>query len=101
MNQVSLVGRIVKKPTIEINKKGEKRTTIIIAINRFFKNEEGMYETDFIPCVLYSKVAENTCEYCRRGDIIAVKGRLQIDENKLEVIGERVTFISSQRGVEE
>ena len=48
-------------------------------------------------------MATNTKEYCKKGDIIGVKGRIESkvyekdDETKykLEVIAERITFLSS------
>lgn len=51
-------------------------------------------------------MAENTAEYCKKGDLIGVKGRIQSrqitldEENKrqvVEVVAEKVTFLSSNR----
>ena len=65
-----------------------------------------MYDTDFIRCILWNSVASTTTEYCRVGDVIGVKGRLQTskyeDENKkthyiTDVIAERVTFLSTNK----
>ncbi len=63
----------------------------------------GEYETDFINCVLWDSVAKSTVEYCKKGSIVGVKGRLQSgsyekDEERkyyTEVIAEKVTFLSS------
>lgn len=105
LNQIVLVGRLVKN--VELEKEGEKDTTIItIAVPRSYKNENGEYDTDFIDCVLWNGVARNTAEYCRKGDVIGVKGRLQTrnienedgSKNKItEVIAEKVTFLSSKK----
>ena len=52
----------------------------------------------------------NTSEYCRKGDIIGVKGRLQSSTYekedgskayKMELIAEKVTFLSSKPKNEE
>ena len=60
----------------------------------------------FIPCILWKGIAENTVEYVKKGDLIGVKGHLQnrnieIDENTkrqaVEVIAEKVTFLSSNK----
>ena len=65
----------------------------------------GEYETDFINCVLWDSVAKSTVEYCKKGSIVGVKGRLQTrtvesnDSSKkyyIEVIAEKVTFLSSE-----
>ena len=99
MNQVVLVGRIVEEPTIE--KLDEKETaTITLAVNRAYKNEEGFYDTDFISCILWNSVATNVVEYCKKGDIVGVKGRLQSKDNELQVIADRVTFLSSKKNEE-
>lgn len=102
LNQVVLVGRLTHEPTIEITVEGQKRTIITLAIPRSYKNDEGMYETDFIPCLLWKGIAENTCEYCKKGDIMGVRGRLERLANKeLCVIADKVTFISSRKESEE
>ena len=70
----------------------------------FAKNIDGVYETDFIDVTLWTNVAENTCDYCKVGDMIGIKGRLQVrrdkdsggkEYNKLELVGEKVTFLAS------
>ena len=61
------------------------------------KNEEGIYETDFIKCILWGIVAENTAEWCYKGDIVGVKDRIQSNNGKLEVVAEKVTFLSSNK----
>lgn len=95
LNQTVLVGRLVNKPEIE---KEEKVCTIIISVPRSFKNEKGEYETDLIPIKLISGIAQNTVDYCNKGDVIGIKGRLQVNEKKeIELIAEKVTFLSSKK----
>ena len=98
LNQVVLVGRLTRE--IQINKAdtGKKIANITLAVPRSFKNMDGLYDTDFI-----DSVATNTSEYCHKGDILGVKGRIQsriVDQNDtkrnvLEVIAEKVTFLTS------
>ena len=100
LNQIIIVGRITSDPQInEVENK--KQCNITLAVPRLFKNEEGIYETDFIPCVLWNGVAENIIEYCKKGDIVGVKGRIQSrkenDTNIIEIIAEKVTFLSSSK----
>lgn len=99
LNQVVLVGRLTKDIEIKTTDSGKKITTISVAIPRAFKNSEGEYETDFIDCVLWNSVAENTAEYCKKGDIIGIKGRLECNrannENMIRVVAEKVTFLST------
>lgn len=103
MNQVGFVGRLVRTPELRETEGKKKMSWITVAVTRSFKNINGEYETDFIDCVLWDVVAANTVKHCKKGDIISVRGRLQSrvyekdDEKRyvLEVIGEKVTFISS------
>ena len=105
LNQVVLVGRFTKDLEVKELEDGKKVTNMTLAIPRSFKNAEGEYETDFIDCSLWNSIAENTAEYCKKGDIVGVKGRLQSssfekeDGNKefrTQVMAEKVTFLSSR-----
>ncbi len=68
LNQTVLVGRIVSDPQINETENERKFTLIKLAVPRSYKNENGEYETDFIPCVLWNTIAVSTCEYCKKGD---------------------------------
>lgn len=104
LNQTVLVGRLVKEPELRKTEQGKKVTNITLAVPRSYKNVSGEYDTDFISCVLWSGVAENTVEYVKKGDLLGVKGRIQTrsyedkEEQKryvTEVVAEKVTFLSS------
>jgi single-strand DNA-binding protein len=106
LNHVILVGRLVRDPELQLTESGKKRSSITLAVSRGYKNPNGEYETDFLDCVLWTGIAENTSEYCKSGDLIGIKGRLQtwLLENddgskykKVEVVAEKVTFLSSAR----
>lgn len=90
MNQIILVGRLVKDP------REERDGTLTLAVPRSYKNADGVYETDFVPCRIWGNMAETTMEYCRKGDIVGVKGRLQSTNGMIEVVAEKVTFLSSK-----
>ena len=91
LNQIVLVGRISKIST------NNEKTTVRVSIPRSFKNEKGIYENDIIPVQLEGQIAKSTIEYCRQGDIIGIKGRLQDDINRVVVKAEKVTFLSSRK----
>lgn len=102
LNQVIIVGRLVARPIVEYNEIGRKISEITLAVPRSFKNSEGIYDTDFIKCTLWSGIAENTAKYCNKGDIIGVKGRLQcLGGNELQVVAEKITFLSNNKTKEE
>ena len=109
LNQVILVGRLARNPEVQELENGKKVANITLAVPRSFKNIEGTYDTDFIRCIVWDNVASNTSEYCKKGDIVGLKGRLQSRiveknekrENIMEVIGEKVTFLTSSKEKEE
>ena len=97
MNNLVLVGRLVKRPVLEETENGRKTATIVLASSRRFKNADGEYEIDFIPVSLVGQLAETTVEYCRQGDVIGVKGRLaRLSGNDLQVVAEKISFLSSR-----
>ncbi|MBR1385481.1 MAG: single-stranded DNA-binding protein [Bacilli bacterium] len=105
LNQIILVGRLVKDPEIVESEDGKKRSNVTLAIPRSFKNMNGEYESDFINCTLWDSIAKSTAEYCKKGDIVGVKGRLQSStlekedgekQFRMDVIAERVTFLSNK-----
>lgn len=105
LNQVVIVGRLTSDLEVKETESGRKLSYITLAVPRSYKNENGEYDTDFIECVLWNTIAENTAEYCKKGDIVGVKGRLQTriieteDTKKriMELVAERVTFLSSKK----
>lgn len=110
LNQVVLVGRLVRNPELQLTENGKKISVVTLAVSRAFKNINGEYDTDFFDCTLWTNVAENTAEYCRTGDVIGVKGRLQTrifekDDGskfkKTEIVAERVTFLSSAEKIKD
>lgn len=109
LNQIVIVGRLTRDPELRETEAGKKVTNITLAIPRSYKNVNGEYETDFVDCVLWTGIAENTTEYCKKGDILGVKGRIQtrsyeVGEDKkkyvTEVVAEKVTFLSPPRNAE-
>ena len=69
---------------------------IIVSIPRSYKNENGEYENDMVKVTLEGTINDNTREYCHKGDIIGVKGRIRVDEDGMKIVGEKVTFLSSK-----
>ncbi len=109
LNQIVLVGRLTRNIKINKSENGKKVANISLAIPRSFKNMEGTYDTDFIDCVAFENIAENTASYCSKGDIVGVKGRVQSrvvekDGKKvylMDIVAEKVTFLSSRKKEEE
>ena len=109
LNQLVLVGRLVRKPELREAENKKKYTFITLAVPRSFKNVNGEYDTDFIDCILWDNVAASTVECCNKGDVVGVRGRIQTrlieqeetKKNQLEVIAEKITFLSSKSKIDE
>ncbi len=105
MNNVMLVGRLAQDIEVKRLETGREVTRVSIAVNKSFKNPDGVYEVDFIDCVLWDAMAKNIGDYCKKGDTVGVRGRLQTStyekdgqKHKVtEVVVERLTFLSSGR----
>lgn len=106
LNQTVLVGRLVRDPELYETESGNKVTNITLAVPRSYKNSNGEYDTDYINCVLWKGIAESASEYCHKGDLLGIKGRIQtrvIDlddetrKNITEVVAEKVTYLSSKK----
>ena len=104
LNQTVLVGRLVRDPELYETENGNKIANITLAVPRNYKNINGEYDTDFIPCTLWKGIAENAVEYCSKGDLLGIKGNLrtrkieqdEIVHNVVEVVAEKVTYLSSK-----
>lgn len=94
LNQITLVGRIKE---LGIIKKETEQGFIKIAVSRSFKNKDGEYEADLIPVRIFGNIVENTIKYCSKEDIVAIKGRIQMQEEKIEIIAEKITFLSHKK----
>lgn len=105
LNNIILVGRIVEDAKMTVLDNGIKVSNIVLAVQRPFKNENDEYDTDFIPVQLWYGAADIANEYCTKGSIIGIKGRLsarsvELAEKKIritEVIGERIALINTIR----
>ena len=105
LNQTVLVGRITKTPELVETETGKKMVNLTLAVPRSYKNEKGEYDADFIDCTLWQGIAQTTTDYCKKGDLVGIKGHLQTNTLKIDgksqhrtkVIAEKVTFLSSAK----
>ena len=97
MNNVQLVGRLVREPELKHLKDGKAVLKTSIAVNR------SKDVTDFINIVAFGKTAELISEYHEKGDLIAVSGSIwtgsyEKEGNKVytfEVCVNQITFVKS------
>lgn len=104
MNQVILVGRLTKDPEIKYGNNGATITRFSVAVDRRY-SKEGEQSADFINCVSFGKTAEFIEKYFKKGNRIAIVGRIQTGSYKkqdgttvytTDVIVENVEFVESK-----
>lgn len=82
MNNVSLVGRLVRDPEVRY---GQNESVSVakfsLAVERRFKRD-GDPTVDFINCTVFGKSAEFTDKYFRKGMRVAITGRIQTGSYK-------------------
>ena len=105
MNKVFLIGRLVRDPELRYTGTNIPVATFSIAVNRNFTNANGEREADFINCVVWDKQAENLVKYQKKGNQIAVDGRIQTRnyEDKdgkrvyvTEILANNISFLDSK-----
>ena len=71
MNTVQLIGRLTKDVELRFTPTGKKYAGITLAVQRDKDN------ADFVPVVIWEKLAENLAKYCKQGSLIGIVGRVQ------------------------
>lgn len=78
LNKAILIGRLTADPELRYTQSGTAVANFRIAVDRPFTNQAGERETDFIPIVVWDKLAENCANYLSKGRLVAVEGRIQV-----------------------
>ncbi len=106
MNKIILIGRATKDIELKMTTSGTEVVDFSLAVTRNFKNADGEYDADFINCIVYGKLASTISNYVRKGDRLAVEGRLQVrsyqnSEGKniyvTEVVVSNVDFLEAKK----
>ena len=104
-NIVFLIGRLVNDPELKKSENNKDYMSVTLAVQRSFKNSDGIYESDFIRCILWNGIATNVSDYCKKGDLVGVRGRIQTrnyenkDGNKVyvtEVVCDNMRMLESK-----
>lgn len=78
-NKVFLIGRVVRDPDVRVTLSGISVARFTVAVDRIRRRKEGEQTADFIRVVTWRRLAEICGQYLKKGKLIAVEGRLQID----------------------
>lgn len=101
INRAVICGRLVRDPELRRTQNGTPVTSFTLAVNRTF----GEHEADFLNCVAWNKTAEIVEQYCSKGNLVGVEGRLQsrsYQDNQgnnrtvVEIVADQVQFMQSK-----
>lgn len=76
MNNVTVIGRLVKDVELRSTQNGHTYCFFTVAVSRRGA-KEGQQQADFIPCVAWNKVAELISQHVHKGNLIGLQGALQ------------------------
>ena len=102
LNRVILIGRLTRDPELRYTASGVPVAHFSLAVDRPFTNQAGEREADFIPIVVWQRLAETCANHLNKGRLVAVDGRLQIRSYEAqdgqrrrvaEVVGNSVQFL--------
>ncbi|MBQ2427751.1 MAG: single-stranded DNA-binding protein [Ruminococcus sp.] len=111
VNSVILMGRLTRDPDLRHTASNTPVTTFTLAVDRGVKrtNDPAQQTTDFIDIVAWEAKAEFAAKYFRKGQLVAVCGRLQSrkwqDNNgnnrtSIEVIANELHFAESKNATQ-
>ena len=77
LNEVTLMGRLTRDPDIRMTQNGTTAANFALACERDYAPQGQDRETDFFDIVAFGKTADFAGQYFAKGQLVAVKGRLQ------------------------
>ncbi|MBC8016076.1 MAG: single-stranded DNA-binding protein [Sporomusaceae bacterium] len=104
MNKVILVGRLTRDPEVRYTQTGKAVASFSIAVDNGFGDNK---RADFIPIVVWDKLAEVCGNNLTKGRRVLVEGRLQIREyekdgqkrRSAEVVAQNIEFLDTKQAV--
>lgn len=110
LNQVTLIGRLAKKPELRESDSGLTYLRATIAVQSHYKGKDGEYSVEFLEFTAFGKAAQNTVKYCDKGSLINIVGSLTnntytdkkgINHYQMSIIANQINFLSRLNKKEE
>ena len=111
MQKITFIGNLCSDPEVRSTPNGITVTTLVVAVDRKFKDAQGNKKTDFFRVVCWRQLGEICAKFLSKGKKVAIIGELQarIYEDKkgtvrmsLDVQADEVEFLSpKQQGNDE
>lgn len=107
LNKVTVQGRLTADPELIETSTGRHCCKFVLAVASNYKNRNGTFDTDWIDCVAWAKMAETIARFCQKGSQIIVDGRLHthtwqdktnsVTRKSTDVVVEGLNFTESQK----
>ena len=106
MNKVVLIGNLSKDPELTTTPNGVNVARFSLAVQRKYASQDGKREADFINCIAWRTTAENLQKYCKKGDKIAVVGRIETGSYEAQdgtkryttdIVADEIEFVNTKR----
>ena len=106
LNKSIIMGRLTKEPELSHTKTGVPVCTITLAVERDRLDSNGVRDVDFLDVVAWRNTAEFLVRYMRKGQLIAVEGRLstrrwkdKYEQNRVqvEIVADCLYFAEGRR----
>ena len=106
MNICTLIGRNTKDIELKKTNSGKSVISFSLAVNMDYKNDNGTYDAHFFDCVAFEQRAEAIAKYVKKGDRLAIRGKLSARSYKrndgstakvVEIIVDGFDFIESKK----
>ena len=78
MNTWIGTGRLTDAPVVRSTQSGNPVCSFTIAIDEYWGKGDDEKKTTFVPIIVWGKVGENCGKYLEKGQLVNVRGRLQI-----------------------
>lgn len=111
LNRMVIIGRLTQDPELKsVGANNIPHASFTVAVDRPFKNQQGEYDTDFIPVSVWRKLGETVAKHCQKGRLVAVEGHLETrtyeaqDGSKrraFEVVADSVQFLDRPKNAEQ
>lgn len=103
-NKVILVGNLTREPELTYTTSQTAICKFGLAMNRKYKGADNTDRTDtcFVDCTAFGRVGEVVSQYCQKGGLLLVEGRLNLNQwtaddgskrQKLEVVAESIQLM--------
>ena len=107
MQKITFIGNLCSDPEVRSTPNGITVTTLVVAVDRKFKDAQGDKKTDFFRVVCWRQLGEICAKFLSKGKKVAVVGELQARTYEakdgsgtrfnMEVRAEDVEFLSSRQ----